>query len=130
MHARLAALAVTLFVLSFAAAGQASVGSAVAKPALRTVPGAGLTVRGTGFAPRERVTVTLLAVNAKRSAVVVASSTGTFTARLAYKPPRCSVWQVRAKGATTGIVVLRSPVRECAPVDGSPSGSSTSGSTS
>jgi len=82
-----------------------------------------LTVRGTGFAPRERVTVTLFAVNVKKAVVVVASSTGTFTARIPHRPPRRSVWRVRAKGSSSGTVWLRSSI-ECAPTVSAPSSSS------
>jgi hypothetical protein len=55
-------------------------------------------VRGTGFVPRERVTVTVSA-KGSRTRVVNASATGSFLVRFAgFSIPRCIVYGVRAKG--------------------------------
>ncbi len=90
------------------------------RPAIRAVPGTSLTVRGTGFVPREVVTLTLYTASVARTTKTAASVRGTFTARFVYAPSRCPIWRIKAIGKRSGTVWLRSPILECASADRTP----------
>ena len=109
-----AALLATLVLLA-----TGTVAASATRPSLRPVSGVGvgvgLTIRGVGWVPGERVSLTLLAPGGKRIRHAVATAAGTFAVSFGYVPPRCSAWQVRAIGTKSGTVWLRRPRIDCAP---------------
>ena len=74
-----------------------TLGAARAKATLHVVRLKPFTVRGTGFKPAERVTVTL-AGGAKGTAVGTANGSGTFTVTLKAPVTACTAYVLRATG--------------------------------
>jgi hypothetical protein len=110
----LAAVAVAVAVLSTSV----SAGGVVGKPALRVLDRQPLVVRGSGFAPRERVVVSAFTTSRKIVERPVATATGTFTARFELAYGTCTGIQVvRAVGARSATVTIRSvpTIRDCPP---------------
>jgi hypothetical protein len=105
-----AALAATVAAVSLVATATTPAGTQPGLAPVRSVP---LTLRGTGFAPRERVRLTAFAARAAAVAVV-ASAQGRFVARLPVAAGRCTLWVARAVGPSTGTVVHRGSVGACA----------------
>lgn len=89
-------------------------GPAASRPSLRPVGFAPLTIVGRGFAPGERVTVTVYA-GASRVVRRVANVAGGFSVRFPISQPRCTAWLVRAVGSRSGPVLYRSPLGQCDP---------------
>jgi hypothetical protein len=105
---RAAAAALLLAVAAPAAAAPAA--AAPPPPSLTLVRTAPLTVRGSGFAPLERVRLTAPATGAS----VRASSSGAFTAALpGARVSRCSALVVRAVGAGGSTALLKLPRPAC-----------------
>ena len=74
------------------------------------------TVHGTGFRPRERVTVTVTATG-MRSKVVTATGRGAFTATFkGFSVPHCVGYAVKAKGSRGSLATL-DITPECPPPD-------------
>jgi hypothetical protein len=91
-------------------------GAAVAKPRLKIVAHAPLTVRGSGFARHESVRVRLLMPGSEIVRRVRASSRGGFSVRFAgAAPDRCAGYSIVASGAAGSLVTLRSPARPGCP---------------
>jgi hypothetical protein len=109
-----------LLVAAWAAsiAGSSIAAAVPARPSIRIVSMAPLTVRGTHFAARERVRVTFRTSAAAPVVTVRATAAGTFTtaapAGLTYD--RCSTpLFVSAAGTSGDHVVLKVPLRLCPP---------------
>ena len=91
-------------------------GTAVAKPRLKVVAQAPLTVRGTGFVAREAVRVRLLMPRSEMVRRVRASRRGRFLARFAgAAPDRCAGYSIVASGGAGSFVTLRWPARPGCP---------------
>jgi hypothetical protein len=91
-------LLVTAGVLGLATIASApTLAATSAKPTLHVVKLRPFTVRGAGFKPAERVTVTL-AGGAKGTAVGTANGSGTFTVTLKAPVTACTAYVVRATG--------------------------------
>jgi hypothetical protein len=90
--------------------------AAATKPALRIVSDAPATVSGTGFRPGEAVRVTVLMGNQEWQKATRAGARGAFA--VSWKSVRlnycASPLAVSARGAKTGTVVAKIPMRECA----------------
>lgn len=117
MRRTLVGLCAAFVALLLSAISAAAPTTASVRPALRAVPGTSLTVRGTGFVPKEVVTLTLYSANVVRATKTVASVRGTFTAHFVYPPSRCPFWRIKAIGKRSGTVWLRGPMIECASLD-------------
>lgn len=101
-----------------AALALAGVATASGQPTLRLVVRAPATIRGTGFAPHERVRLTLAAAFPTRL-LVRTGGTGSFLARFeGVGLDRCSSYRVVAVGSRGERVVLKAQPL-CAPA-GSP----------
>jgi hypothetical protein len=74
-----------------------------------------LVVRGVGFAPGERVTVTALTLAGPRRVLVRASATGRFRARLPGGQACGQALAVRARGERGSVATLRLVARPCVP---------------
>jgi hypothetical protein len=91
-------------------------GTAAAKPRLKIVAHAPLTVRGTGFARGESVRVRLLMPHSEIVRRVRASRRGRFSVRFAGAvPDRCAGYSIVASGAAGSFVTLRWPARPGCP---------------
>lgn len=103
---RVAAALALLVVMVPAAAAR---GGATAVPKLHVVRLHPFTVKGTGFPPHRRVTVTL--VTGKRWSVQVSvAASGTFTATLRHATiPKCSAYTLRAVVPHTKAAVIKAP---------------------
>ncbi|MHB8642450.1 MAG: hypothetical protein ACYDA3_06160 [Gaiellaceae bacterium] len=96
--------------------------TAVTQPTVTITSMSPAVVRGVGFVPRERVTVTVSA-KGSRTRAVTAGATGAFRIRFAgFSIPRCTVYGVRAKG-NRGSFVSWKVVTMCA--EPSPAGRTT-----
>ncbi len=91
-----------------------AVGPAANGPSLRPTGFAPLIVAGQGFAPGEKVTVTVYG-GARHALEVVAGTTGGFKARFSFVQPRCTAWLLRALGSHSGPVAYRHPLGQCRP---------------
>ena len=107
---------VLLAVLAAGAGGIVDPTSRVA-PALRVVRDAPLTLRGSGFEPRERVTVTVRMGTTVLVRRTRAGSAGGFTLRWTSERLRACTLPllIRARGAETGLVEADLGHRDCAP---------------
>lgn len=105
-----------LFLTLVAAVALVSAASAAAAPRIRVAVTSPLTVRGTGFAPHERVTVTVSAGSARLRHEVRATASGAFVARWPAAAPLPSCRQsvvVVAVGARGERAVWKSLPRVC-----------------
>lgn len=84
-------------------------------PRLRLADAAPLTLRGTGFAPRERVRVTVVAATT-RTKRIVAGPSGVFVARFAATAVhRCDGLFAQASGSEGSLARLKRPPTFCPP---------------
>ena len=111
MH-RTALTLVAVFLVAAAPAGAATARLALVSRSPHLV------VRGSGFHPRESVTLT----TSGQRVVVRASQAGTFLATFSKVPvSRCEARTIRAAGSTGTVAVLKMPQPACMPVT-TPSG--------
>ena len=108
MKAPLVALFVTVVLVAAADV------TAATRPTLRPVASAPLTIRGRGFVPGERVTLTVSA-GSRRTLKVVAGSAGGFRAVFSFTRPRCTAWLVSAIGSKGSRAAYRPPPAACDP---------------
>lgn len=102
----------SLLLIALAVAVTAPAGSA-ASARLSVVGVAPLTVRGTGFAPRERVRVVAV-VHGTTTRLARAGATGVFVVRFSQvEVPTCTGFVVRAFGAAGTRATARVPQLEC-----------------
>ena len=88
----------------------------VATPTLRLVSANPLVVKGVGFAPGERVTVTALTSLGPRAVRARATQHGTFRVLLGRFPQPCGKpFAVRARGAQGSFAFLRLAAPPCVP---------------
>ena len=89
---------------------------AVSAPKLTLVTKAPLVVRGTGFTPSERVTVTAMTLSGARRVVVRATLSGRFSATIRVVNQPCGrAFAVRAVGGTGGAATQRIAAAPCVP---------------
>jgi hypothetical protein len=109
-----------LVLAALALALAASAASGAIQPRIVTTATAPLTVRGTSFAPGERVTI-LAQTDLRRVRIVTASARGTFLVRFpAMVVDGCTAYLLRAT-TPRGVSVIRKVVPVCPnlqPVDG------------
>jgi hypothetical protein len=99
------------------AASAAASGTAATRPTLRVVDRTPVVIRGTGFAPAERVTV-VVAAGSRWSRRVTATD-GTFVARFNVVLGRCARYSVQAFGSTgTRARLVPRLALACIPGDG------------
>ena len=77
---------------------------------LRAAP---LTLNGTGFAPRERVRLTIYAAHAT-TVRPVADAQGQLLAHFPFAVSPCTLWVARAVGSSTGTITYLAPKGRCA----------------
>jgi hypothetical protein len=107
----IAAVAVGLLLLAVPLAAAAT------QPVLRITRDAPLTLRGSGFRPQEAVKLTVTNGDHEWRKAARAGLSGTFVARwsAAIRLNYCAIpVAVTARGASSGTVSARIPVRECA----------------
>jgi hypothetical protein len=116
-RSRAAVVVALLGLLLGAVATAAPAPAAAAKATLRIVKLSPLTIRGTGFKPSERVTLTLSA-GATGTVRGTATSTGTVTVSFPKaKVAACTAYTLRAVGAAgTRVTVKRTVSASCKPV--------------
>jgi hypothetical protein len=90
--------------------------SAATRPVVRIADDLPLTLRGTSFRPGERVRVRVLMGAATLVRTTRASRTGRFSVRFAgIRLNYCAApLTITARGARSGLVRVRIPIRECA----------------
>ena len=98
---RVAAAALLALVLALPAWG------AEPRPVLKLNDLAPVTVEGRGFAPRERVVLTVSALGAQRARTVLASRDGRFRSRFTLRLGRCAELTVRARGSRGHRAILQ-----------------------
>ena len=90
--------------------------AAVSVPKLTLVTRTPLVVRGTGFKPSERVTVTAMTLSGPRRVVVRATLAGRLSATIRVVNQPCGrAFAVRAAGGTGSIATLRIAGAPCTP---------------
>ena len=90
--------------------------AAVSQPRLTLVTRAPLVVRGTGFKPSERVTVTAMTLSGPRRVVVRATLAGRFAATIRVVNQPCGrAFAVRAAGGAGSTATMRVAGSACIP---------------
>jgi len=109
---RSAVALITASLVLTAAAGAAT--SSQSRPTLRITVGAPLTLRGAGFASRERVTVRVASDRTRTAKRLRASATGGFTVRfdgVSIYP--CTITSIVAVGASGRAAAVKMPPAQC-----------------
>ncbi|HEX9599050.1 MAG TPA: hypothetical protein VF963_06710 [Gaiellaceae bacterium] len=106
----------SVLVTSFLVLGAPSSAPGATRPALHLVRDLPLTVRGSAFRPGERVRVTVRMGEQRLVRQTHAGATGGFTVRFAGTTlDYCATpLTITARGARSGLVAAKIPVRECA----------------
>ena len=103
-----------LFVIAACAALAVPILASATTPRLATLDRATFTVRGTGFAPKERIRLVATTTGDSATKTITTGSLGGFTVALpTFTPESCSGFVLRAFGATGDRALLHRLPPEC-----------------
>ena len=113
---RLLAIAIAVVAASLAGATPGSGEAGKRTPMLRLAGTTPVTLRGTGFVPRERIRIIALSSGGKATKRVTASPSGRFQTRFPTIPfDRCNGFVALANGSAGSRAMLKLPLPLCPP---------------